>query len=274
MTRKKFILFLLFSLGTVLALAGIFILVLNGLAKSDSNANVFEKIFAGKTDIYEINGPNEEALGRLEKVLAESADDPRLLIYRLILTNEIYHKADRFFWEFLAQNRRPTQSKIPDLGGNAALYEKYLSELDQIILKSGKALNRQDFLWQAWNNRGNAKVYQIFLGFMLKEDSKKLEKLVKSALADYVKAYENCSSDKDCVNFVGQNIDFLTRIPPPPKQGKEEGKEESRGGGLGELFKKGDAASEDGNGLKGDGDNQSDIILPGTSPGKSIKGAH
>lgn len=267
MAKRKSALILVFALGTVLVAIGIFILAVHSLAKESSGENAVEKILADKLNNYETNGLDDKTLKFLEEVSTKSADDPRLGVYRLILANEIYRHADSAFWEFLKANQRPTESRIPDFQGNLALYEKYISELDQITLKT---YGGGDFLWQAWNNKGNAKVYKIFLGFILKEDSKKLEKLAKSALSDYVKAYDFCGQNKDCANFVGQNIDFLTRIPPKNK-GKESGSQS--GGGLGSLFQKDESGQEkDGSGQDDSG--RSGIILPGVSSGRSIKGAH
>lgn len=267
MAKGKTALILVSVLGVVLAAVGIFILASHGLAEESPGENAVEKILADKLNSYETNGLDDKTLKLLEEVSIKSADDPRLGVYRLILANEIYRHADSAFWEFLKANQRPANSMIPDHQGNLALYEKYISELDQITLKT---YGGGDFLWQAWNNKGNAKVYEIFLGFILKEDSKKLEKLAKSALTDYVKAYDYCAQDKDCANFVGQNIDFLTRIPPK-NNGKEGGSQS--GGGLGSLFQKGESGQEkDGSGQDGSG--RSGIILPGVSSGKSIKGAH
>lgn len=270
---KKKTFWILASFGAILAVAGIFILVSHGLAKNISieARNGFEKNIENKLNYYDRKSLDGPTIKLMEDALAGSSGDPNFEVYRFILANEIYREADREFWGFVKSGERPTKSKIPDLDGNLALYEKYITELDRLTQKTeGKEI----FLWQAMNNRGNAKVYEIFLGFMLKENQKKLEKLAKAALADYVKAYEYCRQDKDCVNFVGQNIDFLTRIPPPPRikaPGKEGG--EQQGGGLGNLFKK---DGDSGNGASGqnEGDGAPDIIIPGASPGRSIKGAH
>lgn len=275
MAKRKTLLIFVSFLGVILSAIGGFILISRGLARGDSSEvhNQLEKILENKLDSYEKNSLDPPTVRLLEGALAESSEDPGLEAYRFILANEIYRKADREFWEFVKSGQRPTKSKIPDLDGNLALYEKYIAELDRLTLKTE---GKEDFLWQALNNRGNAKVYEIFLGFMLKEDSKKLMKLAKAALADYVRAYEHCGQDKDCVNFVGQNIDFLTRIPPPPKiktPGKE-GDQQSSGGGLGNLFQK--DVSESGSGASGQNNDSGipEILIPGTSPGRSIKGAH
>lgn len=288
MAKRKLVLVFLSFLGIILIAVGGFILASHGLAEDNSSGDKVEKIFIDKLDGYETNGLDEATLKLVEEFLAKPSKDQRLEAYRLIVANEIYRKADQKFWEFLKAAERPTESRIPDLQGNLALYEKYISEIDRITLKESKG--RGDFLWQAWNNRGNAKVYEIFLSFILKDDTKKLEKLAKSALADYVKAYDYCGQNKDCANFVGQNIDFLTRIPLKNQNKKDEpqagdkngesqpgdkkGESQSNGGGLGNLFQKDDSSSE------GIGDGKEDdkggpkIILPGTSSGRSIKGAH
>lgn len=273
---KRKTLWILASLGAILMAAGIFILASHGLTENGSGEikNQLIVVVEKKLGGYESNNLDTPTTALLEAVLAEFSGDPSFEIYRFILANEIYRKADREFWELVKSGGRPTKSKIPDLEGNLALYEKYIAELDRLTIKTE---GKESFLWQVLNNKGNTKVYEIFLGFMLKEDSKKLMKLAKAALADYVKAYEHCGQDKDCVNFVGQNIDFLTRIPPPPKiktPSKEGDQQSSGGGGLGNLFQK--DGSESGSVVSGQNEDNGrpEILIPGTSSGRSIRGAH
>ena len=191
MVKRKFILILFLILGVISAVSGSVIIATRGLENDNSDKVEIEKIIADKLNGYEANVPDGAVLKLIEKVLAESRGGQRVE-YRLILANEIYRKADGIFWEFLKAGRRPAKSQIPDLYGNLALYEKYIGELDRITILKEKEIIGREALWQVWNNKGNAKIYEIFLGFLLKDDSKKLEKLAKSALADYSKAYDLC----------------------------------------------------------------------------------
>ena len=188
--------------------------------------------------------------------------------------NKMYDEADSRFWNLIKAAEKPNPPGAVNLEELKALYVSYVKQLNSLDLSAqggsasgGKKDQNAPWLWQVWNNKANAEVYQVFLATALKEDKAIIKKLAKSALDDYLTALKNCGSDRACVTFVGQNIDWLTRVPPSNKDGKGEGQ------GLGNLFEGDDASPEEGSGLE-EGDQRLPFYIPGASPGKSIKGAH
>lgn len=181
--------------------------------------------------------------------------------------NEMYDEADSRFWNLVNAGQKPNPPGAVNLEELKALYVSYIKQLNSLDLSAeGGKDQSAPWLWQVWNNKANAEVYQVFLGTALKEDPAIIKKLAKSALDDYLTALKYCGNDKSCITFIGQNIDWLTRVPPSNKDGKGEGQ------GLGNLFE-GESESAEAGGGPQNGD-KLPFYIPGASPGKSIKGAH
>jgi len=177
--------------------------------------------------------------------------------------NEAYREDDSRFWGLVNAAEKPNAPETVNIEELKASYVSYVRQLDSLNLKNVQDVS---WLWQVWNNKANAEVYQVFLGMILKEDPAMIKKLAKSALDDYLTSLKNCGNNVSCMIFVGQNIDWLTRVPPSNKDGKGEGQ------GLGNLFGDENGSAQDGSSSQ-EGD-KLPFYIPGASPGKSIKGAH
>lgn len=201
---------------------------------------------------------------RKEELAAFAAANPALresYYVGFAARNLEYAKTYEHFWDYLKAREKPSP-KLPLAAESVRSgFEDYSKNMDSLL---GMGLEKEKAAWQAWNDKGNAKVYEIFMVLIMKEDLKKAQKLAKDALDNYVRAIELCGNDKKCSAFVAQNIDWLTR-----KSKDESGKEQ---GGLGELFSESESLdSEEGSAEK---KGEPKIYLPGAAPGTSIKGAH
>src|SRR3989338_273467 len=92
-------------------------------------------------------------------------DVPKSSAYgEFLKANEMYDEADSRFWNLVKATEKPNPPGAVNLEELKALYVSYVKQLNSLDLsaKGGKDQNTQ-WLWQVWNNKANAQVYQVFL---------------------------------------------------------------------------------------------------------------